>query len=78
MLQSPLWDKLRELAVRMDGIPWLVRGDFNIFLSEEERQGSSIKREREMVEFSDAINVCQLLDLGVDGERFTWARGKVF
>ncbi|XP_042056304.1 uncharacterized protein LOC121800879 [Salvia splendens] len=73
----PLWDKLRELAVQCEGLPWLVGGDFNIFVSDEERQGASIKkkRTREMTYFANAINDCQLLDLGADGAKFTWARG---
>ena len=74
----PLWDKLRELAVRMEGRPWLVGGDFNVFLSEEERQGSSKNRVREMVDFANTISDCQLLDLDTDGAKFTWARRNIF
>ena len=74
----PLWDKLRDLATKMEGLPWLVGGDFNIFLSEEERQGSNKNRSREMADFANAISDCQLLDLEADGARFTWARGSIF
>lgn len=62
----PLWDKLREIAVQMESLPWL---------SEEERQGAKSKRTREMLDFANAINGCQLLDLETDGANFTWARG---
>ncbi|XP_042033147.1 uncharacterized protein LOC121779791 isoform X2 [Salvia splendens] len=75
--RHPLWNKLRELAVGMEGLPWLVGGDFNIFLSEEERQGSNKNRVKEMAEFADAVNDCQLLELGADGANFTWARGDI-
>ena len=76
-----MWDKLRDLAARLDGLPWLVSGDFNIFVSEEERQGSvrrQSRKAREMMDFAEAISDCQLLDLGADGPKFTWARGDTF
>ncbi|XP_047965106.1 uncharacterized protein LOC125209548 [Salvia hispanica] len=75
-----MWDKLREIASNLDGDPWLVGGDFNIFVSEEERQGKgSVKRRtREMADFAEAINDCQLLDVGADGHKFTWVRGDTF
>ncbi|XP_042056302.1 uncharacterized protein LOC121800876 [Salvia splendens] len=76
-----MWNKLRELAARLDGCPWLVGGDFNIYVSEEERQGS-MKRQgrktREMMEFVKAISDCKLLDVGADGLKFTWASGNTF
>ncbi|XP_047948858.1 uncharacterized protein LOC125194655 [Salvia hispanica] len=31
-----------------------------------------------MAEFADALNDCQLLDLGADGAIFSWARGEIF
>ncbi|XP_042059532.1 uncharacterized protein LOC121804048 [Salvia splendens] len=76
-----MWTKLRELAARLDGCPWLVGGDFNIFVSEEERQGSMRRQGRkirEMMDFAETISDCQLLDVGADGLKFTWARGETF
>ncbi|XP_042012105.1 uncharacterized protein LOC121760513 [Salvia splendens] len=58
----PLWSKLRELAGEMDGLPWLVGGDFNTLTSEIERQGRSNGRYREMLEYVETIEDCQLLD----------------
>lgn len=67
----PMWDKLRSLAARMDGLPWLVGGDFNIFVSEDERQGCSSIKTRAMLEFVETIGDCQLLDIGADRPKFT-------
>ncbi|XP_042016191.1 uncharacterized protein LOC121764202 [Salvia splendens] len=76
-----IWDKLREPASKLDGSPWLVGGNFNIFVSEEERQGS-VRRQgrkaREMSDLAETISDCQLLDVGADGPKFTWARGNTF
>ena len=76
--RTQMWNKLRDIAVKMDGLPWVVGGDFNIFLSEDERKGSTNKRDREMLDFAEAISDCQLLDLGADGPKFTWSRWEVF
>ncbi|XP_041998176.1 uncharacterized protein LOC121748030 [Salvia splendens] len=69
-----LWNKLRDISLATDGAPWLVGGDFNIFLLEEERQGSTTDRHGEMMDFADAVADCQLLDPGFDGPPFTWTR----
>ncbi|XP_042003915.1 uncharacterized protein LOC121752889 [Salvia splendens] len=76
----PLWEKLRALAVKCESLPWMVGRDFNIFTSEDERQGASLRksRTREMSDFVNAISDCQLMDLGADGVKFTWARGDTF
>ncbi|XP_042056291.1 uncharacterized protein LOC121800866 [Salvia splendens] len=74
-----MWDKLRDLAAKLDGLPWLVGGDFNTFVSEDKRQGRGVrKRTREMLDFDVVISDCQLLDIGADGPKFTWARGDTF
>ena len=74
----PMWNKLRCLAAIIDGLPWLVGGDFNTFVSEDERKGSSNNRTREMLDFVEAICDCQLMDVGADGPKFTWSRGEIF
>ncbi|XP_042038361.1 uncharacterized protein LOC121784262 [Salvia splendens] len=66
-----LWDKLREISLLTDGSPWLVGGDFNIFLTEDERRGGTSERHGEMMDFADAIAECQLFDPGFDATRVT-------
>ncbi|GER27777.1 histidine--tRNA ligase [Striga asiatica] len=69
-----LWDTLREIAESMEGLPWMVSGDFNIFLHPDERVGGRSDRSREMWDFAQAVADCELIDAGCDGERFTWVR----
>ncbi|XP_042056286.1 uncharacterized protein LOC121800861 [Salvia splendens] len=57
-----MWDKLREIAASLDG---------------GETRGCEEEKER-MLDFAEAISDCQLLDVGADGPKFTWARGNVF
>ncbi|KAK6142011.1 hypothetical protein DH2020_016192 [Rehmannia glutinosa] len=70
-----LWDNLREIAISMEGLPWLVSGDFNIFLHDHERVGGTSDRSDEMLDFAYMIADCELFDAGCEGPIFTWARG---
>ncbi|KAK6115879.1 hypothetical protein DH2020_008148 [Rehmannia glutinosa] len=70
-----LWDTMREIAISMEGLPWLVSGDFNIFLHDHERVGGTTNRWDEMLDFAYMIADCELFDAGCEGPIFTWARG---
>ncbi|KAK6149903.1 hypothetical protein DH2020_017428 [Rehmannia glutinosa] len=70
-----LWDTMREIAISMEGLPWLVSGDFNIFLHDHERVGGTTNRSDEMLDFAYMIADCELFDAGCEGPIFTWARG---
>ena len=74
----PLWNKLRNLADPMEGVPWLVGGDFNTILHTSERAGSDTNRQREMVDLAETIEDCRLIDPGFDGQRYTWAKNNLF
>ncbi|CAA0826253.1 Unknown protein, partial [Striga hermonthica] len=69
-----LWDTLREITESIEGLPWMVSGDFNIFLHPDERVGSLLDRSREMWDFAQAVADCELIDAGCKGEPFTWVR----
>ncbi|KAL8462964.1 hypothetical protein ACS0TY_033828 [Phlomoides rotata] len=73
-----LWDELREIVVSVEGCPWMVGGDFNIFLHLDERTGSDVDRTSEMVDFAEAVADCELVDAGCVGSPFTWHRRELF
>lgn len=77
-----LWESLRDIADTMEGEPWIVGGDFNIYLNEQERRGGTAEisqgKTGEMLDFVEAINDCHLVDPGFDGSLFSWARGDLF
>jgi hypothetical protein len=52
--------------------PWLLFGDFNIILSNEEKFGGNVIDPNIMNMFRDTKNMCNLQDLGFKGEIFTW------
>ena len=58
-----IWDR--------SSLPWLSIGDFNEIVSESEKEGGSLRPRRQMKNFLDSINWCDLRDLGFVGPRFT-------
>lgn len=48
------------------------RGDFNEIVSSDEKQGGSIRNQRQMQVFRDAIDDSGLTDMGFKGPPFTW------
>ncbi|XP_040991189.1 uncharacterized protein LOC121238375 [Juglans microcarpa x Juglans regia] len=57
--------------------PWLITGDFNIIVSDEERQGGRPRPLVAMEEFNFWIHSCGLLELKYLGKRFSWCNGHV-
>ncbi|XP_075087590.1 uncharacterized protein LOC142169603 [Nicotiana tabacum] len=66
-----LWDSLYYLASNMK-LPWLVGGDFNVLLNEEDKIGGLPVYPPEFEDFSFCVNSCELLDTGYKGSPFTW------
>ncbi|KAH1032751.1 hypothetical protein J1N35_044925 [Gossypium stocksii] len=56
------WDLLRYLGWRYDGL-WVVIGDFNEILSNEEKQGGQLWEGRMMSGFRE-LEVNRLIDIG--------------
>ncbi|XP_060200867.1 uncharacterized protein LOC132629156 [Lycium barbarum] len=70
-----LWDNLYHLANSMD-LPWMVGGDFNVILAEEEKLGGLPVTLAECEDFAFCINSCGLFDMGFKGSPFTWWNGR--
>ncbi|XP_042054516.1 uncharacterized protein LOC121799261 [Salvia splendens] len=56
--RQALWKKLGDISLSMEGRLWLVGGDFNMFLANEERKGSDTDMHRDMMDFAGAIAEC--------------------
>ncbi|KAK6146624.1 hypothetical protein DH2020_020493 [Rehmannia glutinosa] len=70
-----LWDELRAVATLFDHKPWIVGGDFNCFLAEEERIRSNTNRHLDMEEFGQMASDSGLIDIGFEGDTMhTWCR----
>jgi hypothetical protein len=56
---------------------WLVAGDLNDVMSQDEKKGGVPVSSRRCNIFLDNINACNLIDLGAVGLKFTW-KGPLF
>lgn len=65
-----LWQHLREISDSVQGA-WLVTGEFNCLLHEEERIGSPVSN-TDLREFKECVIYCDLADMQVKGCKFTW------
>lgn len=53
-------------------MPWIVRGDFNVVLYEDENIGGLSVHPHKYEDFAFYVNSCGLFDLGYKGSPFTW------
>uniref|UniRef100_A0A803PRU1 Reverse transcriptase domain-containing protein n=1 Tax=Cannabis sativa TaxID=3483 RepID=A0A803PRU1_CANSA len=63
-----LWTDLEGLNTQE---AWVVLGDFNDILNQEERVGDRVKDQQSHL-FKDCVNDCQLEDIRSSGKFFTW------
>lgn len=52
--------------------PWIICGDFNKVLSQDEHIGPRDRSEQQISAFRDCLLDCELRDLGFSGPKFTW------
>jgi exonuclease III len=67
-------DELAIIGASMD-LPWMVNGDFNLVCAAEERSNGRINR-RLVNRFRHTLNSLMLLDMPLQGRRFTWSNGQ--
>ncbi|XP_073317293.1 uncharacterized protein [Primulina huaijiensis] len=68
------WALLRRLSrlSELQGLPWLVGGDFNEICYDSEKYGGNIRPPNQTRAFRDTLDDCLLQDLHGGGEIFTW------
>jgi hypothetical protein len=65
------WNLMRTLKNQNDK-PWLCVGDFNEILFAWEKEGGVPRAQVYMDHFKEALEYCELGDLGFVGDAFTW------
>ncbi|XP_060170592.1 uncharacterized protein LOC132601529 [Lycium barbarum] len=70
-----LWDSLYFLASNMTS-PWLIGGDFNVILNEEEKIGGLAVLPQIYEDFAFCLNSCELHAMAFKGSPFTWWNGR--
>lgn len=71
-----LWDHIYQLANNMT-IPWLVGGDFNVVLNEEEKIGGIPITVDDTEDFATCVNSSELHDVGFKDSPFICWNGKM-
>ena len=67
------WLLLKRLS-SLNSLPWVCLGDFNKLMDSSEKEGGCTRPAKQMEAFCDAINMCNLHDMGYSGQDFTWNR----
>ena len=65
-----------ERAFRDNSIPWIVGGDFNEILHEDEKKGGVSRPQGQMDSFKNAVNHYGLYHFHFTGYPFTWSNGR--
>ncbi|KAL5540368.1 hypothetical protein UlMin_043037 [Ulmus minor] len=73
-LKTQFWDLLKRLG-DSHSLSWLCGGDLNEILFEHEKRGGGARDLYLLRNFRDAMEYCNLADLGFRGPKFTWCRG---
>jgi len=71
-----LWEQLEEIAENST-IPWLVGGDFNTIMDEDEKLGGLPVTQTEIVDFVQCTNACALNGIKFKGSSYTWWNGRI-
>ncbi|CAL5371297.1 unnamed protein product [Camellia sinensis] len=75
-MRQNLWNELENSANTI-GSPWLVAGNFNDIMGQNERRSFSQNRQNYRCrKFLDNINRCGLMDLGCTSSKFTWSKNR--
>ncbi|XP_020255421.1 uncharacterized protein LOC109832477 [Asparagus officinalis] len=70
--RKDLWLELKMLQLSTINEPWLLCGDFNTVISNDEKFGGSILSEADTKDFRDCIKDCNLNHLKTTGCFYTW------
>lgn len=70
-----LWEEMEALDTT--STPWVVGGDFNVILNEEEKLGGLDFTHLEAADFAHCINECALIEVKFVGSKYTWWNGRI-
>ncbi|XP_020253837.1 uncharacterized protein LOC109830891 [Asparagus officinalis] len=70
--RKDLWNELGLIQQTSGNIPWLLSGDFNAMINNEEKLGGAVLTEADTRDFNEFIDDCQLSHLKTIGCFYTW------
>ncbi|XP_060969466.1 uncharacterized protein LOC133036753 [Cannabis sativa] len=69
-----LLERCKDVAPLM---PWLVIGDFNEILSNQNKLGGALRSEAQMDKFRNVLDSCYLYEQPYEGDPYTWIKGRL-
>lgn len=70
-LRAESWKLLRELS-GLYPLPWLIIGDFHEIVCASEKVRGTVRPNKQMARFKEAIDFCCLRDVGFVGPKYMW------
>ncbi|XP_059306407.1 uncharacterized protein LOC132057830 [Lycium ferocissimum] len=70
-----LWEDIYHVAASIN-LSWLVGGDFNVVLHEEEKIRGNPVQLQDYEDLAFCVNSCELSETGFKGSHFTWWNGR--
>ncbi|KAG2295020.1 hypothetical protein Bca52824_041689 [Brassica carinata] len=69
--RQEVWDRLVEIGLRRNE-PWLLAGDFNELMSNEDKLGGAVREESSFWDFRDMARSCKIRELRSSGNPLSW------
>ena len=69
--RSIFWDNLAKV-VELHNLPWVMAGDFNEPLINEDKFGGRGVNINRSLAFKDCLDKCSMVDMGFSSPRYTW------
>ncbi|KAG5577842.1 hypothetical protein H5410_057976 [Solanum commersonii] len=71
------WNDIYCISNNIQNSPWLIGGDFNVIMSEEEKIGGLPVYPNEYENFAFCVDSCDLVDVSYKMSPFTWWNGRI-
>ncbi|MQL98150.1 hypothetical protein Taro_030854 [Colocasia esculenta] len=69
------WDYMIDFSATCKA-PWLVGGDFNAYLSPNEKKGGKRRLSKSVMDFQACVSTAGIEDAGFSGSKYTWYNGQ--
>ncbi|XP_062005888.1 uncharacterized protein LOC133723072 [Rosa rugosa] len=71
------WEVIRRLAHSLTTDDWIIFGDFNEILRDEEKSVGRLRPMCQMERFGEVVNECGFKEVEFTGPTFTWSNGTI-
>ncbi|XP_026454012.1 uncharacterized protein LOC113355377 [Papaver somniferum] len=66
-----LWSEMKIISDLNK--PWIILGDFNAVLTQDEKVGGKVPNRNSILEFNDCLNQCELVQAPKTGLQYSWS-----